>query len=527
MKTKIFLILLFICTLGFGQQNSEEYIELKNADQLTGVLYNGVKANLLEGNVKVYHDGTNMSCKKAYLFGEMNNFDAFGSVVIRNDDGMTVYGDSLFYNASTRIAKLRGNVRVVKDGMVINTNYLDYDTQYQTALYFGGGKIRDNGTYLESQSGFYDSKQAFYSFKGDVLVTKQGYKIESDTLKYAQGTEKAYFFGPTNIYTQDKHLYTEWGIYLTQEEKGWFSKNAWVESETYKLSGDSLYYDNKMDYGYAIKNVEIISYEQDATIYGDVAVKEGYKNKSTVFGHTLMVDRGETDTTYISADTLVSVEDTTGRSNIFAYRHVKILQGELSGLCDSMIYRGTDSTISLYYDPILWNANTQIVADSILVKMAFGSVRKMLGYQNSFLISQSLIDTLRFDQIKGRNIVAYFDQNEFVQLDVDGNAESIYYAYNEEDALIGVNNVLCSEMKMYLVNNNMDNIRFYDRPIAKFVPPHKTTEQDVILYGFDWQAERKPSQEQLYQTLSGRQAVDKGQLQIPENLRFINELMQE
>lgn len=159
--------------------------------------------------------------------------------------------------------------------------------------------------------------------------------------------------------------------------------------------------------------------------------------------------------------------------------------------------------------------------------MAFGSVRKMLGYQNSFLISQSLIDTLRFDQIKGRNIVAYFDQNEFVQLDVDGNAESIYYAYNEEDALIGVNNVLCSEMKMYLVNNNMDNIRFYDRPIAKFVPPHKTTEQDVILYGFDWQAERKPSQEQLYQTLSGRQAVDKGQLQIPENLRFINELMQE
>ena len=496
---------------------AQKPINLEGADELEGVEYKGQKANLLNGNVRVEHDGTKMRCNKAYLYGDGEDFDAFGNVRIVQPSGMTIYGDSLFYNTKTKIAKFRGNVRVVDNGKNINTNYLDFNTEERTAWYYGGGTINDNGTHLTSQTGFYDSEQAFYSFKGDVIVTKEGNKIVADTLKYASGTQKVYFFGPTTVTSKDQTLYAESGIYNTKEEEGWFSENSWVESSTYKLYGDSLYFNNKTNYGYAIKNVRIESFEENATIYGDVAITEGEKNTSTVFGHALLMDREDSDTTYILADTLVSVTDTvTNTKDVYAYRQVKIIKGDLSGKCDSLVYSETDSTISFYHDPILWNNGTQITSDSIIVTMAYDQVDKMFAYVDAFLISKSEKDTSRYDQVKGRDMIAYFEEGQLGNLDVDGNGESVYYAYNDKDQLIGLNTVICSAMKMFMVDRDMDNIRFYDRPIAHFIPPQLIKEENRFLDEFKWRESEMPLVSDLLSVISERENIDINELFIPD-----------
>lgn len=508
----------------YCQAQDSPPIELKGADELESADYKGEDANLLKGNVRVEHDGTKMRCDKAYLFGDGGNFDAFGRVRINQPSGMTVTGDSLFYDTETKIAKFRGNVRVVNDRSTITTNYLDFDTENETAWYYGGGKINDDGTRLSSGTGFYDSKQAFYSFKQDVRVLKDGNTIESDTLKYASGSKKTYFYGPTTVTSKDQILYAENGVYNTVTQQGWFSENSWVKSDEYKLQGDSLYYDNLQEYGYALKNVKLESFKEDADIYGDIVITEGKKNISTVIGHALLVDRSETDTTYISADTLVTVEDTTlKKRDVYAYRQVKIIKGDLHGICDSLVYEETDSTISFYDDPILWNTTTQITADSLIVYLANSSVDRMNGYQNSFLISQSLKDTSRYDQVKGIDMVAFFKESSLSNLDVNGNGESVYYAYNEEDALIGLNAVTCTNMKMFMVENDMDNIRFYDRPMAHFIPPHLIKEDNRYVKGFKWRLADKPSIEQLLQNINGREAVDISSLRIPEKIFEVKE----
>ena len=135
MKQKIYILLILI--FGALTLNAQrEKIELLGADELEGVTYKGEKANMLSGNVRIKHTGSVMSCKKAYLYVNQNNFDAFGNVAIRQSDGMIIYGDSLFYNGDTKIAKLRGNVKVVDDQMTLTTRMLDYNMESKNANYF-------------------------------------------------------------------------------------------------------------------------------------------------------------------------------------------------------------------------------------------------------------------------------------------------------------------------------------------------------------------------------------------------------
>ena len=504
------IIILFFCSLCvFTTYGQRKKLELLGADELEGVMYKDQKANRLKGHVKIKHDGSLMACDVGYMFSGSNDFDAFGKVSIKKPGGVTIYGDSLFYSGDTKIAKLRGNVRVIDDKMTLKTNHLDYNMEDETAWYYGGGTIVDDGTKLSSQTGFFDSNQDFYSFKGDVKVNKNGTRIEADTLKYASGPQKAYFFGPTNIYTEDKTLYAESGIYNAAEDKSWFSDNAWVETPTYKLYGDSLYFDNVTEYGYAINNVKIESFKDSATIYGNIAINNGAENKSTVIGNALMIDRSGNDTTYINADTLISITDTvSGGSQVFAYRNVRIIKGELRGICDSMVYDGLDSTIAFYYDPILWNGKSQIIGDSIRIIMKNDQVDKMNVYQNSFIISQNEKDSIKFDQVEGDIMLAYFNNSQLYQLDVDGNGHSIYYAFNEEKEFIGLNNVVCANMKMFVVDGNMNNIRFYDRPIASFIPPQMITEQKRKLPKFVWYIDKKPTIEQLISEIDNRTFVE-------------------
>ncbi len=496
MKKHLALYLILIASVGIFAQR--ESIELLGADELEGVFYKGEKANMLNGNVRIKHSGSLMSCNRAYLFVGQNNFDAFGNINIRQNDGLTIYGDSLFYNGDTKIAKLRGNVRVIDKQMTLTTRILDYNMGNKTAIYYGGGTIIDNGISLKSEKGYLDSKSDLYTFRGNVKVIKDKYTIICDTLKYASIPQKAFFYGPTNIYSNDQNLYAESGMFNTKENKAWFNKNAWVETPTYKLFGDSLYFDNNKNYGYAVNHVKIESYKEKATIYGDVAISDGAKFQKKVYGNALMIDYSEKDTTYIQADTLISIDDTIKNNrNIKAINNVQVVKGSLSAISDFMVYNDTDSNIIFKKDPMLWSGQNQIKGDSIKILLNKGAVDKMYVYENAFIISQNETDTSKYTQVKGREMLAYFTKGELNRLDVNGNGESIYYAFDEEKTLIGLNNVVCSNMKMYIVDGDMSMVKFYDRPIASFTPPQLIDNTKTRLQGFKWEMYKKPISENI------------------------------
>ncbi len=472
-------------------------IKLRQAKRLKGSTINGKRINRVIGDVIFEHKGTMMYCDSAHQYAEKNEIHAFGHIkVIQKKDNITLYGDKLIYYGDKRLAKVRENV-ILNDNKstTLTTDFLDYDMKNRKANYFNGGSVKDNDMNLVSEIGYYNMVKDFYSFKNDVKVNRPDYKLESDTLVYYKKSKMTEFFGPTNIYSDGEHLYAEKGKYYTETKRAFFRTNARMENEEYIIEGDSLYFDNLENEGYAYKNVILISKKEATTITGNELFRWGKIGKSKVIGDAIMRKYEPEDTLYLSSDTLISIQDTINKnSHIESFGNVLLWKYEMQAKCDSLVYHMDDSTMQFYQKPILWNKTTQITADTILVELKNDQIDKMFLNVNSFLISEDQDDTTNFNQIKGKNMVALFKNNDLSRVDVFGNGESIYFAKNEEDnSLMGMNNVICSNMIILFEKNELNKISFLTDPDAKFIPPINLSAADKQLKNFNWMMDQKPS----------------------------------
>ena len=199
------------------------------------------------------------------------------------------------------------------------------------------------------------------------------------------------------------------------------------------------------------------------------------------------------DTLFLSADTLVSLDyEDESKNRLLAYNNVMMYKSDMQGIADSVSYRTTDSTIYFYNDPVMWlEGKNQIVADVIDIQLTSGGIDKMNMTGKAFIIFQDSLEN--FNQIKGREMVAKFEDNEFDKLDVMGNGESIYFALNEDETgVVGMNKIICSEMLINFENNEVNNISFYTSPEAEFIPPHELDEPETRLKDFEWRIVEKP-----------------------------------
>jgi hypothetical protein len=147
-----------------------------------------------------------------------------------------------------------------------------------------------------------------------------------------------------------------------------------------------------------------------------------------------------------------------------------------------------------------------MTADSIRMLIKQKKIDKIYLVSNAFVVSQ---DTMKnFNQIKGRKMTAHFDGKTIHHVVVEGNGESIYYALEETKAKVdstvkkstttmGLNKIICSNMKINFVQGKVKNISFYVKPDASFIPPHEWTDGDKRLRGFSWRLSERPAKEDV------------------------------
>jgi hypothetical protein len=111
-------------------------------------------------------------------------------------------------------------------------------------------------------------------------------------------------------------------------------------------------------------------------------------------------------------------------------------------------------------------------------------------YGSAFIISKD--DSVRFNQIKGRNLLARFRDNQLYKVRVIGNAETIYYAREEDKTLIGINKARSAEMLIFLENNELSTITYIDKPEAHLYPENQLPKQELRLRNFKWLEEKRP-----------------------------------
>ncbi|HET6244516.1 MAG: organic solvent tolerance protein OstA [Bacteroidetes bacterium] len=492
MKFTIHIILLFLPFCVFSQKVTK--IELLGANSLEYDEKLGKNVRRLLGNVRFKHDDVLMNCDSAYLYSETNSLDAFSNIYINQGDTVHIYGDKLKYMGNSRKAEILNNVRLVDNDMTLTSNNLTYDMKKDIGFYTGGGKMvsaKNNNT-LTSNIGYYYSKPKNFFFKDSVVLINPEYEIYSDTLKFNTVSEIAYFFGPTNIYSKENQIYCENGWYDTKNDLSKFKKNSFLLTSEQKLQGDSLYYDRKTGIGQVYSNVIITDTVNKFIINGDYAIHYEHKDQSTITGKPVLTMTFEKDSLFLHADTLFAEMDSTGVHRIVhAYHHSKFYKNDMQGVCDSLVYTLSDSTIRLYIQPVLWSTENQMTAEFISIKTADGKIDHMVMDVNAFIVSQE--DTVKyFNQIKGKNIVASFHENALNKVKVTGNGETIYFTREDNGDLFGVNKAISSDLLIYMKENAIEKISFINKPEATLFPIEDVTATELELKDFQWREDQRP-----------------------------------
>ncbi len=502
MRTTLTFIILLLGISNISFSQDDDKVRLIQADRLKGRMIDGKRVNMVIGNVIFKHKDATLYCDSAYQDKGENVVQAYGRSRVQKGDSITMWADELRYFGNDRKAKASTNVVLKQGSTTLNTDNLDFNLEEDLAYYYNGGKIRDGKTRLTSQVGIYDTENRSYAFRDSIVIRGDGYKLVSDTLNYFTRSKIARFFGPTWIYSQnDRTLYAEVGEYKTVSQRSYFKKNGWLEDNKYRLEGDSLYFDNLEDFGYSFGNVYLEAKKDSLIILGDEAIHKGYVGESTVFGNPLMKKLQGVDTLYLSADTLVSQQDTLDRrAQVRAYFGVLVFHENIQASCDSLVYDLADSTISFFEKPIVWSTPHQITADTIDVLLNEEGAEKIFARSHSFIISEDTI-TEYYNQVKGRQTVASFENNDLKRVDVDGNGESLYFARQEGQAsVMGMNLIKCSKMVLTFVENDLNDITFLTEPKANFTPPQLINSSNNRLEQFRWLEDIKPTKAQLLNT---------------------------
>ena len=175
---------------------------------------------------------------------------------------------------------------------------------------------------------------------------------------------------------------------------------------------------------------------------------------------------------------------------VLAYYKVRFYRKDMQGKCDSLAYWSKDSTIQLYTDPVLWSNKNQITADYIEMINRTKDPDEIRMKEDAFIISME-DDSIRFNQIKGRNMTGYIRKNELYKIDVNGNGQSNYYAYDKK-GIIGLNKAESSNITIYLSKGKVSRIALIKSPEGELKPMAEIDEGDKQLPGFNWQEEIRP-----------------------------------
>ncbi|MFN6946487.1 MAG: OstA-like protein [Cytophagaceae bacterium] len=494
---------------GFAQKKGEK-IELVQAEELEGGKVNNEPVRKLRGNVIFKQGDAIMYCDSAYQYTKRNGIDAFGNVRINQGDSIQLTGNKLYYNGDNRRAKVRENVMLKDPKMTLTTEALDYDLNTKVANYNNGGTIIDGNTTLISKQGFYNTKSKVFRFRKDVKVDNptENFKLESDTLHYNTNTKIATFFGPSKITSAGDVMYANEGTYNTVTAQYDFAKQAQVRTEEYTIFGDKIHHDEKKDVTIIAGNVKLMSPKDSIIVESDHAQYWGKSGYSKVYGNVLMKQYSEGDTLFLTSDTLISIDskEKPEEKRLLAFPKAKIFRTDLQAIADSLVYNFGDSTIYFYHDPVLWSETSQLTSDSVRLEMMNNNPHKMYMNNNSFIVSQDTL--LNFNQVKGRDMTGFFKERKMDRMLVNGNAESFYYALEDERKVMGVNKSLCSDMLIKFADTKVHTISFLAEPKSKFIPPHELDQGEAKLGGFKWRIEERPSYESVTE-------VRKASLKVP------------
>lgn len=494
------LLLSILCFFGFcliaqvqpqksGGQPMKSKVYLLHSDVLKKSKDNpDPNAQILIGDVVFRHDSIYMYCDSACFYEKSNSLEAFHNVKMVQGDTLFLYGDYLFYDGNTQIAKVRNNVRMENRTTTLTTDSLNYDRIANLGYFFDGGTLMDEQNVLTSDWGEYSpaTKQSVFNY--EVVLENPQFTLTSDTLRYNTATKIANIVGPSDIDNGDNHIYSELGFYDTQFGQAELLNRSVLTNEGKTLTGDSLFYDRNRGFGEAFVNVEFIDTISKNMLTGNYCYYNQLTSYAFATDQAMATDFSQGDSLFIHADTLqlatFNLDTDTVYREARAFHKVRFYRTDIQGVCDSLVFSSKDSCLTLYSDPILWNNQQQLLGEQVMIYMNDSTI------EWAHILNQALsverIDSVNYNQVSGKEMKAFFKGGEMDKVDVIGSVRLVYYPMEKDSTLIGMNISETSELNMFLENRKLKKMIMSPKSNGTLYPMSLIPKDKMRLDNFAW-----------------------------------------
>jgi len=501
------------------------------------------------GNVIIQQgDSLNIFSDSLYYDGNNRIADLFGDVRLDNK-GQRLFTEHLNYNLKTKKAEyftrslltndttylesnrgvylvetdeafFRDSVIVIDTAFVMRTDSVDFSTKTGVLTFIAPTLITQDESRIYCEKGFYNTNEGYAEFLQNAEYVKGKQQATADIIIYDGNTKKVTLEGNARFVEDDKVATANTIRYEEDSKLTYLEGNAkYIDAEK-EIVGDRIRYDSEAETFDTEGRSTIVDGNQilvaDTVNYvGELGIATGNVvwtdtvdqitieseridyNKETDYvkasgGRPLLISVVDEDTLFMRSDTLISLLENEADSarTLVGYKNVRIFKTNLQAVCDSLVYQTKDSLFSFYQNPIIWSDTSQFYADTVLMQMKNDEIDKIYLNNNAYIINSP--DEIYFNQIKGKNMTAFFKNDELQKMRVIGNAESIYYIIDEEDAYTGVNKCLCSSMLINFGDNEINDIFFYTNPTSNLYPMRKADHNALKVSGFRWDGQRRP-----------------------------------
>ena len=445
-------------------------------------------AQVLVGDVVFRHDSIYMYCDSACFYEKTNSLEAFDNVKMVQGDTLFLYGDYLFYDGNTQIAQVRNNVRMENRTTTLTTDSLNYDRVANLGYFFDGGTLMDEENVLTSDWGEYSPSTKESVFNYDVKLVNPQFILTSDTLRYNTATKIANIVGPSDIDSDENHIYSELGYYYTQQGQAELLNRSVLTNEGKRMTGDSLFYDRNGGFGEAFYNIEFVDTINKNMLTGEYC----YYNQQTSYAFAtdkaMAVDYSQGDSLFIHADTLQMLTFNLNTDSVFrearAFHKVRFYRTDVQGVCDSLVFSSKDSCLTMYEDPVLWNGKQQLLGEKVMVYMNDSTID--WAHIENQALSVEQIDSVNYNQVTGKEMKAFFRGGEMKQVDVIGSVRLVYYPMEKDSTLIGMNISETSQLNMFLENRKLKKMIMSPKSNGTLYPMSQIPPAKMKLDNFAW-----------------------------------------
>ena len=467
-------------------------------------------------------------------FNTKQNVGYFYDGGTMDDKENLLESDKGYYYSNEKLAKFEGKVEMRNKDYVIYSDSLHYHTDREFTVFLGPTNVWHKDGFLSCEDGWYDKPRDYFHFAKKAYVLSEKQEMWADSIFYDRRIEKTDLYGNIQVLdtTRSVLAFGDEGHFENETREARLMRRPSVayyevdkegKSDTLFLRADTLHFHripNPAYYG--TDTTAVTSDEVPITNYELRITSDELQVTSDELQDTLLVSlpvEPIRDTLLIEetaeqardsllmgeppeqikdsllmkdvppiVDTLVPAVDSV-LQYLFAYRNVRIFRSDGQGACDSLVYIVHDSLALMYYNPVIWNDENQISADSMRFITKNQELYKAEILSSAFIAAE--VDSIHYNQIKGRDMYGHFRKNELYLLDVEANVQTVFFM--TEEGII--TNVILGEsknMQIFVKERKMSRTKYIDTPNITIHPFDLLPESQQQLKGLNWRDAERP-----------------------------------